>query len=104
MNVLALPSSPLVTPGDDPAALASQTDTKDPRAIENVATGFESMFASILIKEMRQSIGHGSLFEGDHSDVLGGMFDYFMGQHLAPSGSLGIADMVKKQLLHAGTK
>jgi peptidoglycan hydrolase FlgJ len=104
MNVSALPGNPILPPLGDPSALAGQSNSKDPRAVESVATGFESLFASMLLKQMRQSIGQGSLFEGDKADVLGGMFDYFMGQHLAPSGSLGIAAMVRQQLMpHART-
>jgi Rod binding domain-containing protein len=96
-NTLSLASAPV----SDPAHLAEHGHPKDPKAIENVANGFESMFASMLMKEMRQSLGHGTMFGDDKGDVLGGMFDYFMGQHVAPAGSLGIAAMIRKQLTPA---
>src|ERR1700733_10127050 len=98
MNLSAMPMVPAIGPTNDITGIAQQGKAKDPKAIDNVATGFESMFSSMLFKGMRQSLGSDSMFQGDKSDVLGGLFDYFMGQHTAPSGSLGIAAMVKKQL------
>jgi Rod binding domain-containing protein len=59
------------------------------------------MFASLLIKQMRQTLdqeGEGGMFGKDSGDVLGGMFDTFMGDHLAKAGGLGIGKMVKHQL------
>jgi Rod binding domain-containing protein len=99
LSATAMPVVPAIGPTNDLSDIAKQSKNKDPKAVDNVATGFESMFSSMLFKGMRQSLGSESMFQGDKSDVLGGMFDYFMGQHLAPSGSLGIAAMVKKQLM-----
>jgi Rod binding domain-containing protein len=61
-----------------------------------LAAKFESIFTSLLLKEMRQSVGEGGLFGGDSSDVFGGLFDLYMGEHVAKSTSLGIGDMVSK--------
>jgi Rod binding domain-containing protein len=47
---------------------------------------------------MRQSLDQGSLFGDDRADIYGGMFDMFLGQHIAQGGGLGIARMVKHQL------
>jgi Rod binding domain-containing protein len=61
---------------------------------------FESMFASILLKQMRQTLsssGQG-MFGKDPGDVLGGLFDHFMSQHIAQKGSLGIAALIEKHL------
>ena len=52
----------------------------------------EGLFASLLLKEMRSSGGEGGLFGGDSSDVMGGMFDQYMGQAIADAGGLGIRD------------
>jgi hypothetical protein len=38
------------------------------------------------------------MFGKDHGDVLGGLFDHFMGQHLAKSGALGIGAMVAQHM------
>ena len=63
---------------------------------------FESMFASILLKQMRQTLGsdHG-LFGHDPGDILGGLFDHFMSQHMAQNGGLGIAAVIEKHFAKA---
>lgn len=60
---------------------------------------FESLFISLMLKEMRNSFesSEGGLFgSGDSSDTFGGMFDMFMGQHLSEASPLGIADAVER--------
>ena len=61
------------------------------------------MFFSLLCKEMRDTLEPDTLFGGDQGDVFGGMFDQFLGEHLAQGGSLGIAAMVRKQLTAQNT-
>ena len=67
---------------------------------ETVGHEFESMFVSLLLKEMRNTLdtGEGGLFGSEQSDTFGGMFDQFMGQHLAEASPLGIADAIKSYL------
>lgn len=72
--------------------------SKSIQAHESTATAFESMFVSLLLKEMRSTLPNG-LFGEESSDVLGGMFDQYMGQHLAQSGSLGIREMILAEAL-----
>jgi Rod binding domain-containing protein len=68
------------------------------KEVEKVARDFEAAFLTILLKEMRQTLEPNTMFEGDKSDVYGGMFDQFLGEHLAQAGALGIARMVKHHL------
>lgn len=82
----------------DPAMLASRSPNANPQAVEEVARNFESLFASQLLKEMRQTLEPDTFFAGDSGDVWGGLFDMYLGQHLAQSNALGIAEMVKRQL------
>jgi Rod binding domain-containing protein len=98
MDVLATLPGMALTPAQQTAMKAPATRDGDQRQIEKVAKGLESMFFSILCKEMRETLEPGTLFGGDQGDVFGGMFDQFMGEHLAQGGSLGIAAMVRKQL------
>lgn len=65
-------------------------------ALAQTAEDFESVFVSLLLKEMRGTLSEG-LFGGESSDVLGGMFDQFMGQHLANSSALGIKQLIMEQ-------
>ena len=63
---------------------ASSGSTSRPvggKAADQVAQDFESVFASMLLKEMRQSLEPGSLFGEDSGDVYGGLFD-----RVAPHG------------------
>jgi Rod binding domain-containing protein len=68
---------------------------------QDVGEQFESIFVSMLLKEMRASSSEDGLFAGDSADIYGGMFDMYLGQHIASQGSLGIADMINRQVLHA---
>ena len=73
--------------------------TPNPNAAPaKVAKQFEGMFASMLIKQMRQTMDGESMFGQDSGDVLGGMFDQFIKAHLADKESLGIGEMVPSQL------
>jgi Rod binding domain-containing protein len=98
-------SLPLITPpglslGSGPE-LTSRAEALEPgkgkSQIEKMASEFESVFVSLMLKEMRNTLdsGEGGLFGGEGSDTFGGMFDLFMGQHLAEASPLGIADAIK---------
>ncbi len=65
--------------------------------LDSAAQEFESVFLSLMLKEMRSTLDQkeGGLFGGESSDTFGGMFDMFMGQHLAEAQPLGIADAIK---------
>ncbi|MFT7633431.1 MAG: Rod binding domain-containing protein [Mariniblastus sp.] len=62
---------------------------------------FESMFISLMLKEMRNTLenGEGGLFGGEQSDTFGAMFDQFMGEHLADSSPLGIAHVITADMI-----
>lgn len=76
----------------------SHPSPSDARATQQVAKEFESVFATILLKEMRATLEEGTLFEGDKGDVYGGIFDLYLGQSIAESGGLGIAEMLNSYL------
>jgi flagellar protein FlgJ len=91
-----LPSPPLLT---DPAAVsATSPRAGGARAKADVAVQFESLFISQLLKEMRQTEQGGGLFAGESSDTYGGIFDLYLGEHLAKSGGLGLARMINAYL------
>jgi flagellar protein FlgJ len=70
---------------------------------KDAGKALESLFASMMIKQMRQTLNSGQgLFGHDPSDVLGGLFDHFMSQHMAEHGSLGIAALIEKNLQKRG--
>jgi len=69
--------------------------------IAATAKDFEATFLSLLLKEMRQTLdteGGGGLFAGDTGDVQGGLFDLYLGKHLADAGRVGFAPAIERQL------
>lgn len=87
-------SPPAIRPSNSSAStLDSNTDTR------RVARDLEATFLTMLLKEMRQTLEpDGGLFPGDTGDVQGGLFDLFMGQHLAAAGGFGLATAIDRQL------
>ncbi len=79
-------------------SITARLRSGDAGAIGKVAKDFESMFVSIVLKEMRQTLGPGSLFGDDTADINGGLFDMFMGKHLVDAGGFGVAKMMEKAL------
>lgn len=64
--------------------------------IEQLGVEFEGVFMSMMLKEMRNSLDEG-FFGGESSDSYGGMFDLFIGKHLAQSKPIGISDLLLQQ-------
>lgn len=63
-----------------------------------VAQDFESVFASMLLKEMRQSLEPGTMFGQDSGDVYGGLFDRHFGEQLTKGNGLGMKKMVEESI------
>lgn len=72
-------------------------DTSNPLSSANVQApahggeppNFESLLLSMMVKEMRQSMGS-ELFPGDESDILGSLFDMHLGEHMSQFAQLGL--------------
>ena len=78
-----------------PLGVSQTGPPKTPEQIQQVATEFEGVFLSMLVKEMRDSLETG-FFGDESSDSYGGMFDLFIGKHLADAQPLGVGDMILK--------
>ena len=96
--VSALPAI-LPTPG-----LASGQGLSAQSAPDAVAKAFESVFVTLMLKQMRQTLDGDSMFPGDKSEVLGGLFDHYMGEHIAKAGGLGIGAMIRTQMERQGQR
>lgn len=71
-----------------------------PEALKEVASQFESMFIQMMLKSMREaSLGEG-LFDSQQSEFYLGMFDQQIALDLSAKQSLGIAEMMMRQLGH----
>ena len=75
---------------------ATQVSNDD--ATNVAAEKVESMFASMLIKTLRQTSGEDGMFPGDKSDALGSIFDQYLGDEIARSGGLGLAKSLAHQI------
>ena len=89
MNMSGIMSLPVDTSG---LSRADMTRLKAQQA-DDVATHFEGVFMSMMLKEMRATLSDG-LFGKEASDTFGALFDMHMGQHLADQGGIGIREMV----------
>ncbi len=74
----------------------------DPAAIREVARQFESLFARMLIKSMRDAIGPDPIFGSDQEQTYQGMFDDQLSLELTRGHGLGLADMLVRQLQRRG--
>lgn len=91
------PISNLISPASSYELSGANSPSDQTREqLESVGKDFESVFMSMMIKEMRNSLDEG-FFGEESSDSFGGMFDLFIGKHLSESTPLGIADMMLHQ-------
>ncbi len=66
---------------------------------EVVARELESLFATLLVTEMRKSMKDGFFGSGPGADTFNGWFDEELGASVASRGSLGIAETVTESLV-----
>lgn len=66
---------------------------------EMVAQEIESLFATLLVSEMRKGLGDGFFGGGAGADTFNGWFDEEIGASLSSRGSLGLADAVHESLI-----
>lgn len=90
MNVLPVNIS---TGGDALLSAGFARSATDAQQVTQVAEQFESVFMSMLSKQLRESLEDG-MFGGENSDTYGAMFDMYLGQHLAQAGGIGIQKML----------
>lgn len=72
---------------------------------EEVGQQFEKLFSTMLVREMRKSVGslnpEGGMFgKGAGSDIYEGWFDEHVGGALASRNALGLAGMIKANVAH----
>jgi peptidoglycan hydrolase FlgJ len=99
MPVVTPPAGQLAEP--ELESLGGRVKRGDKAAIPALAKQFESVFMAQLVKEMRQTLEPGTFFGNDPGDIYGGMFDLFIGKHLAQAGGIGLAKMMEKHMLGA---
>ncbi len=94
MNISTLPLSPLpqaplpLSPAANAGPAAGAGISAPP--VDSVLKEFEGVFVSMMLKEMRKTVGKG-FFGGDKADAIGGLFDMTLGDEISRNGGLGIA-------------
>lgn len=73
--------------------------SKEDKQLKDAARQFEALFIYQMYSKMRESIEKGGLFEGGlATDIFQGMLDQEVSTKAAETGSLGLADLIYKQL------
>ncbi len=63
------------------------------------AKKFQSVFSTLLVKEMRRSLSTGFFGEGAGGDIYSGWLDEHVGQALADRDALHMNDMIQRSVL-----
>lgn len=82
--------------------LKGSVNRNDPNALREVARQFESLFARMMIKSMRDAVGRDPIFGSDQAEMYQGMFDDQLSLNLTRGRGLGLQDMLLRQLRGAG--
>lgn len=68
-------------------------------APEQAAQEMESLFATMLVAELRKGLGEGFFGSGAGADTFNGWFDEQIGASLASRSSLGLAEQVRESIV-----
>jgi peptidoglycan hydrolase FlgJ len=87
-------------------ALKKSARSNDPDALRQVAKQYESLFARMMIKSMRDAVGKDPMFGSDQEQSYQEMYDDQLSIELTKGKGLGLADMLVKQMqkLAGGTR
>lgn len=92
------PSASVYTDFQGLAGLKAKAREDSAGSLDEVAHQFESLFMQMMLKSMRQaSLGEG-IMDSDQSRFYRDMYDQQLALHLANSGGLGLAEVIKRQL------
>jgi flagellar protein FlgJ len=83
-------------------SLKNAVNRNDPAAVRQVAQQFESLFARMMIKSMRDAVGKDPIFGSDQEQMYQGMFDDQLSLELTKGHGLGLGDMLVRQLQRLG--
>lgn len=83
---------------DGLAELRRHARAQDPAATRTVAQQFEGLFLHMMLKSMRQASFGDPLLGSRDADFYRDLFDQQLATHLGQTGSVGIADLLERQL------
>ncbi len=99
MQAVQTLSAPAQSLFDSAAPLAARALPREKAEVEHASAMFEKLFASLLVKEMRSTLGDGFFGQGPGSDVFGGWLDEHLGSALCDGPGLGLASSLREGLL-----
>ena len=105
-NSIAPSSADVYTDLSGLAALKRSAKGNDPEALRAVAKQYESLFARMMIKSMRDAVGKDPIFGSDEGSTYQEMYDDQLSLEMTKGHGLGLADMLVRQLqkLNGGGK
>ena len=98
MDALTPPSTNSYLDFDGLGQLKGQARQDAKGAIRETAQQFEALFLQMMMKSMRESIVKSDLSESSTVETFEGMFDKEVSVQLAKKNSMGLADMLVKNL------
>ena len=98
MEAISSPSPNSYLDFDGLGQLKGQARTDAKGAIRETAQQFEALFLQMMMKSMRESIVKSEMYDSNTMETFEGMFDKEVSVQLAKKNSLGLADMLVKNL------
>ncbi len=98
MDAVNSPSTNSYLDFDGLGQLKGQARKDAKGALRETAQQFEALFLQMIMKSMRESIVKSELSESNTMETFEGMFDKEVSVQLAKKNSLGLADMLVKNL------
>jgi Rod binding domain-containing protein len=98
MDAVNNPSTSSYLDFDGLGQLKGQARQDAKSAVKETAQQFEALFLQMMMKSMRDSIEKSELSESSTMDTFQGMFDQEVSVQLAKKNSMGLADMLVKNL------
>ncbi len=96
--MLNVDSASVYTDFNGLAKLKQGAREQTPEAIKEVAKQFESVFLSMIMKNMRQAKLADGILDSQQTQFYRDMYDQQMSVHLAGKPGIGFADLIAKQL------
>ncbi len=81
---------------EGPQALDERRAVLEKQKLQKVASDFESIFLSQLVRAMGKTVPEGSMTTGGMADL---MFDQVMGKALSEGGGIGLAKIIYRDML-----
>lgn len=80
------------------AEMRRQAQNPDGEGAKAAAKQFESIFVQMMLKEMRDTLPEGGLFDDKSLRFYQDMMDKELSQTLVSGGGIGLADVIERQL------